>query len=77
MIIVFTGEAMGEAKAIDAAMAIPIRKASGLTPRLEAALSAIGAITTVVAVLEITWVKVAVSKNKPASSNPGLYWPKL
>ena len=67
----WTGEATGEAKAIDAPRATAIMNAYGLMPSCADVASAIGAISTVVAVLDSTCVKSAVSRNSPPMMTRG------
>ena len=68
---VFTGDAMGVAKAVEAAMATAMRKGSGACPASTATLSATGARRTAVAVLDMTWLSTEVATKRTASTTWG------
>ena len=61
---VTTGEDTGVTKAADAAMATIMAKRYGSTPMAEAALTAMGAMSTAVAVLESVMPRTAVRKKR-------------
>lgn len=73
----FGGVENGEAKHSDAPRVTANRNGNGLTPYDRALCSAIGAISTAVAVLEINNVITEVVKNIPANSQCGPMVPRL
>ena len=68
---VFTGEATGVAKAVDAAIATVISMGYTDTSKAAAAATAIGATSTVVAVFDMNWENMDVKTNRPAIKAKG------